>query len=90
VISFLIFINLKTADRSSSIEQSIDLSTVSGKIATTLLVAKFFNDIQDKLIGCAASVLLTTVSRTNYISSTYKLPNKSVVALSQPTIIVFL
>jgi hypothetical protein len=45
------------------IVQSIGLSGVSGKIAVTLLVIRFFHDMLGESIGCARCVLLTAVSR---------------------------
>ena len=55
--------NLETAVGSACIVQSIGLSGVSGKIAVTLLVIRFFPDMLGGSIGCARCVLLTAVSR---------------------------
>jgi hypothetical protein len=61
----LICFNLETAAGSACIVQSIDLSGLSGKIAVTLLVIRFFPDMPSESIGCARCVLLTAVSRFN-------------------------
>jgi hypothetical protein len=55
---------LETAVVSAFIVQSIDLSGISGKIAVSLLVIRFFPDIPGESIGCARRVLLTAVSRS--------------------------
>jgi hypothetical protein len=54
---------LETAVGSACIVQSIDLSGVSGKIAVTLLVIRFFPDMPDESIDCAMHALPTAVSR---------------------------
>jgi hypothetical protein len=54
---------LEMAVESACMVQSIDLSGVSGKIAVTLLVTKFFHDMLGESIGYAKCVLLTAVSR---------------------------
>jgi hypothetical protein len=45
--------------------QYIDLSCVSEEIAVTLLVIRFFPDMQGEPIGCARCVFPTAVSRLN-------------------------
>jgi hypothetical protein len=63
VIHEIFSLTLETAVGSACIAQSIDLSDVSGKIAVTLLVIRFFPDMPGESIGCARCVLLTAVSR---------------------------
>jgi hypothetical protein len=64
----LVTTNLETAVGSACIVRSIDLSGVSGKIAVTLLVIRFFPDMPGESIGCASCVLLTAVSRIKVLA----------------------